>query len=149
MAQVPDQALAYLKPGDDYAIGGLLVHVNRVLVHYRRVLVALVDGGYAPVEALDSPSDWSEAAVRAKAGLDAAERDEELRLMRAEHAAVVAAARSISDDDWVRKTAVTYEVGAEPFPSSPDDILMWLRDHYREHVDQCPELVAEWARAAG
>ena len=69
--------------------------------------------------------------------------------MRAEHAAVVAAAQSIGDDDWVRKTEVTYEVGAEPFPSSPDDVLTWLRDHYREHVDQCPDLVAEWARAAG
>jgi hypothetical protein len=25
---VPDQALAYLKPGDDYSLGGLQTHVN-------------------------------------------------------------------------------------------------------------------------
>ena len=29
-------------------------------------------------------------------------------------------------------------------PTSPDDVLGWLRDHYREHVEQCPELIASW-----
>ena len=32
-ANVPDGALTYLKPGDDYSLGGLQVHVNWVLVH--------------------------------------------------------------------------------------------------------------------
>lgn len=118
-------------------------------MHYRRVLEALVDRGFSPVEPLDSQSDWKVAAAKAKAGLVAAERDLHLSQMHAEHAAVVAAARRIDDEDWGRKTDVTYEVGEEPFPSSPDDVLMWLRDHYREHVVQCPELVADWARGAG
>ena len=30
-ARVPDEALRYLKPGDDYSLGGLQVHINWVL----------------------------------------------------------------------------------------------------------------------
>ncbi|HUZ87088.1 MAG TPA: hypothetical protein VNF26_09055 [Candidatus Baltobacterales bacterium] len=44
---VPDEALAYLKPADDYSLGGLQTHVNWVLVHYRRVLDAIIAGGFA------------------------------------------------------------------------------------------------------
>ena len=54
-AQVPDAALEYLKPGDDYALGGLQVHVNWVLVHYRRVLDGLIDRGFTQLPPLDPP----------------------------------------------------------------------------------------------
>src|SRR2546426_68901 len=53
LADVPDEALGYLKPGDDYALGGLQVHVNWVLLHYRRILDGLVAGGFAPLDPLD------------------------------------------------------------------------------------------------
>src|SRR5437879_3385644 len=46
-ANVPDGALTYLKPGDDYSLGGLQVHVNWVLVHYRRVLDGILAAGFA------------------------------------------------------------------------------------------------------
>ena len=35
-------------------------------------------------------------------------------------------------------------VGQDPYPTSPDDVLGWLREHYREHVEQCPQLIASW-----
>jgi hypothetical protein len=35
---VPDEALGYLKPEDDYALGGLVFHVNAILEHYGVVL---------------------------------------------------------------------------------------------------------------
>ena len=54
-AQAPDEALTYLKPGDDYALGGLQVHVNWVLVHYRRILDGLIDRDFASLEPLDPP----------------------------------------------------------------------------------------------
>ncbi len=31
MGQVPPEAFPYLKPGDDYSLGGIAVHVNFVL----------------------------------------------------------------------------------------------------------------------
>src|SRR6476660_2838420 len=76
--QVPDEALAYLKPGDDYALGGLQVHVNWVLVHYRRVLDGLVDRGFEQVPPLDPPGENAEFNQRAKAGLTSVSRSEAL-----------------------------------------------------------------------
>src|SRR6267143_3176295 len=70
-AQVPDEALGYLKPGDDYALGGLQVHVNWVLFHYRRVLDGLIDGGFAPLDPLDPPGEAAELYQRSKVGLTA------------------------------------------------------------------------------
>src|SRR5438094_9164088 len=54
-ANVPDGALTYLKPGDDYSLGGLQVHVNWVLVHYRRVLDAILAAGFGETAA-DGPA---------------------------------------------------------------------------------------------
>jgi len=54
------------------------------------------------------------------------------------------AASGISAEDWLRKTQVVYGAGQDPFPTSPDDVLQWLREHYREHVEQCPQLIASW-----
>ncbi|HEX9476694.1 MAG TPA: DinB family protein [Candidatus Dormibacteraeota bacterium] len=143
-AQVPDAALAYLKPGDDYALGGLQVHVNWVLVHYSRVLDAIKADPNRALEPLDGPNDSGDANRRAKAGLSAAERKSALEEMAGLHSSVKEAAASISEADWSRKTPVVYGEGQDPYPTSPDDILGWLREHYREHVHQCPELIASW-----
>jgi len=143
-ARVPDGALRYLKPGDDYSIGGLQVHVNWVLVHYRRVLEALIAGHFTALEPLTTAAEWATAGARAKAGIDAPQRQELLDEMAELHTSVAATSRGVAVDDWNRKTPVTYTPGEAPFPTSPDDVLGWLRNHYREHVEQCPALVAEW-----
>src|ERR1700694_4891618 len=68
---VPDSALAYLKPGDDYALGGLQIHVNWVLVHYGRVLDALRADPHQTLEPLDKPDESEDANRRGRAGLRA------------------------------------------------------------------------------
>jgi hypothetical protein len=143
-AQVPDAALAYLKPGDDYAVGGLQVHVNWVLVHYGRVLDAIKANPYRALEPLDPPNESREVRKKAKAGLTPAERKPALERMAEVHRSVWEAAAGMSPEDWSRKTEVVYAKGEDPYPTSPDDVLGWLREHYREHVEQCPELVACW-----
>ncbi|TMD88457.1 MAG: DinB family protein [Chloroflexi bacterium] len=143
-AQVPDSALAYLKPGDDYAIGGLQVHVNWVLVHYGRILDGIRAEPQQELQPLDKPGESDEANKRARAGLTAAERKPALEEMSGLHRFVKDTAADLSEADWSRKTPVIYGDGQDPYPTSPDDVLGWLRDHYREHVEQCPELVASW-----
>ncbi len=143
-AQVPDAALAYLKPGDDYALGGLQVHVNWVLVHYSRVLDAIKANPHRTLEPLDGPTESRDANARAKAGLTPAERKPALEEMAGLHRSVREAAAGMSAEDWSRKTRVVYGEGQDPYPTSPDDVLGWLRDHYREHVQQCPVLIASW-----
>ncbi|HXL77064.1 MAG TPA: DinB family protein [Candidatus Eisenbacteria bacterium] len=143
-AQVPDAALSYLKPGDDYALGGLQVHVNWVLVHYSRVLDGIKADPYHQMQPLDPPGESTEVNKRAKGGLTAPERKPTLDEMSRLHRSVREAAAGIAEADWSRKTPVVYGEGQDPYPTSPDDVLGWLREHYREHVHQCPELIASW-----
>jgi len=148
-AQVPDGALAYLKAGDDYALGGLQVHVNWVLTHYRRVLDGIIAGKFEKLGPQDSPGEGDAAGQKAKVGLGKGERARALDEMGRLHAAVAGAARRISQGDWSRKAAVVYAEGQDPYPTSPEDIVEWLRDHYREHVQQSAELVDAWGAASG
>jgi hypothetical protein len=147
-AEVPDEALGYLKPGDDYALGGLQVHVNGVLVHYRRVLDGLIDRDFAPIGPLDPAGENDEVNARAKAGLTAEGRKKALADMATLHSVVLEAARGLPEASWSRKAPVVYGAGQDPYPTSPEEIIGWLSDHYREHVQQCPELVAAWREAA-
>jgi hypothetical protein len=149
LAKVPDQALAYLKPGDDYALGGLQVHVNWVLLHYGRVLDALVAGGFAPMAVADPPGEWDAFNQKARTGLTAAGRTQALAEMTSLHHSVVKAAQALELGDWWRKAAVVYSEGKDPYPTSPEDLIGWLRDHYREHVDQSADLVASWRKSGG
>jgi len=147
-AQVPDAALAYLKPGDDYALGGLQVHVNWVLVHYSRVLDKLTDDPHRAIEPLDPPGESVDVNKRAKSGLSAGERKPALDEMARLHRSVKNSAASLPAASWSHKTPVIYGAGQDAYPTSPDDILGWLRDHYREHVEQCPQLIASWREMA-
>jgi hypothetical protein len=143
-ARIPDGALGYLKPGDDYALGGLQVHVNWVLVHYSRVLDGMVAGDFGELPPQDGAGEAAAANTKAKSGLNAGEREDALDEMSRLHGAVLATARKLSDGDWQRKAQVVYGVGQDPYATSPDDIVGWLRDHYREHVEQSADLVALW-----
>lgn len=146
-ARVPDGALTYLKPGDDYALGGLQVHVNWVLLHYRRVLDGIVRGGFRELGPQDPPEDEPRALEGARRGLGAAERGRSLDEMARLHDAVSAAIHRLPASDWTRKAPVVYGEGQDPYPTCPEDILGWLRDHYREHVAQSADLIEEWRTA--
>jgi hypothetical protein len=146
-AKVPDHALTYLKPGDDYALGGLQVHVNWVLTHYRRVLDGIIAGRFAPLGPLDEAAEIAPALAKSKAGLNAGERAKSLDEMGRLHVAVAAAVSRMPAQDWSRKADVIYGEGQDPYPTSPDDILGWLREHYREHVEQSADLIRDWEKS--
>lgn len=148
-AQVPDGALAYLRPGDDYALGGLQVHVNWVLTHYRRVLDGVVAGGFKPLGPQDSAGEGEAAGQKAKEGLAHGERAKALSDMGRLHAAVTAAVTKASAANWARKRDVVYGEGQDPYPTSPEDIVEWLRDHYREHVAQSADLIDGFLQVTG
>lgn len=145
--QVPDGALAYLKPGDDYALGGLQLHVNWVLLHYRRVLEGIVNGRFGQLDPQDGAGEADGAADRAKAGLKPGDRKRSLQEMERQHEAVRGTAGKVADADWSRTAQVVYGAGQEPYPTSPEELVGWLRDHYREHVEQCADLIDEWSAA--
>src|SRR2546421_10071736 len=75
LTEAPEDSLGYLPPGDDYALGGLVFHVNAVLRHYLGTIEAMLASGLGETSAPDSSGSFEEAAVRARAGLPSGERD--------------------------------------------------------------------------
>jgi ketosteroid isomerase-like protein len=148
MRLVPPRASEYLKPGDDYSVGGIAVHVNFVLEHYTNVLNALISGGFAECRPEDPSGLEERARARAKESLQTSEVAVELATTEKLHQHVSRVIEGISVD-LHRKAPVWYPGGAEAYPTSPADVLGWLSDHYREHVPQLEALVGEWERGSG
>ena len=144
LGPAPDEALSYLRTGDIYAIGGLAVHCNWVLKHYQRVLDRLAKGDGGEFRAVDPEGEHEAADRRALAGLAGAERAPELAELGTLHQSVKEAAARVPASAWETKTPIFYGDTVDAFPTSPDDVLLWLRDHYREHVPHAGELLAEW-----
>jgi len=143
-AKVPDGALTYLKPGDDYSLGGLQVHINWVLEHYHRVLQGITAADFQQIGPQDPPGAEDHARERARRGLAPGERRQAVHDMAQLHAAVRAACKELPASDWSRKGPVIYGDGQDAYPTSPEDLLGWLRDHYREHVAQSADLIEDW-----
>ena len=144
LGAAPDESLTYLRGGDIYAIGGLAVHCNWVLKHYRRVLDRLGQPGAGEFRATDPSGENEQANRRALAGLAPGERKTEVVELGSLHQGVKQAALELPAGAWEEKTAVFYGDAADAYPTSPDDVIGWLRDHYREHVPHAEELLAEW-----
>jgi hypothetical protein len=147
MQACPDEALSYLKTGDIYAIGGFFPHANWVLKHYARVLDRLASGE-AGFRTDDPEGELEEANRRALAGLQPGEREAQLVELEGLHQQVLAIGESIPAETWESKVDVYYGGAADAYPTSPDDVLGWLREHYREHVPQSSDLLAEWRSTA-
>ena len=143
-AGVPDEALAFLKPGEDYALGGLVIHAVAVLEHYRLVLAAILDAEFGEVRPEDPPGFWEQQGRRARAGLQPDERAAAFGELDRQHEGFVATVASLSPEDWDRKGAVWFPSAAEALPTSPGDVWGWLKDHYLEHVRQVEDLHQEW-----
>jgi ketosteroid isomerase-like protein len=146
MRRVPAGASEYLKPGDDYSLGGIAVHVNYVLEHYTNVLLALIEGGFNECRPEDPPGLEERARAKAKEALGSGEVAAELAITERLHRQVLGLVQGMADLE--RKAAVWYPGGAETYPTSATDVLGWLTDHYREHVPQLEALTAEWELGA-
>jgi ketosteroid isomerase-like protein len=145
MAKVPAEGFAYLKPGDDYSLGGLAVHVNFVLEHYTNVLQALIAGGFAECRPEDPAGLEERALARSKQSLQVGEVRSELTRTEQLHQGVLQTIELLSGD--VSRSAPVWFPGAtETLPTSAADVLGWLSGHYLEHVPHIEALVEEWKR---
>jgi hypothetical protein len=144
--RAPDAALRFRAPDEDYALGGLLVHVTQVLQRYTGVLDAIHAADWqTPTAPPDQTSDADAALIREGFGAD--RRAEILDRLRAAHSALVQAVLAEPADWFSRKAPVTYAGSNEPYPTSPADVVGWVRDHYAEHTKHIADLVSAWASA--
>jgi hypothetical protein len=147
LERAPEGALAYLKPGDDYALGGLVYHVNFVLENYLNVLRAVLGADSGDVRLPEPRAAHEEANRRARIGLQPGELSPLLERMNELHSQVRSEAGAVSDADWGRQ--VTVHLGdTEPYPASPADVMGWLIGHYDEHIPQIEQLLNEWQAGA-
>jgi hypothetical protein len=142
----PDASLRYRPAGEDYALGGLVIHVAEVLEKYAGVLGRIRDASFGPLQEEDHPTSAADAAL-IREGFGAEGRTTALERVRAAHGGLVDQVRAVGATDFERKAPVTYQGATEPYPTSAADVLGWVRDHYDEHVQQIGQLVSDWSEA--
>jgi hypothetical protein len=141
---VPTEALTFLAAGDDYALGGLVTHVNAVLRRYGRVLDAVVADRTSVFDSVPVEADMAIENARSTDGLTAADRGAAMATLANLHAKVTATLAGIDDAEWGLKTPVLYGGSDEPYPTGAAEITGWLTGHYLEHVPHVAELFAAW-----
>jgi hypothetical protein len=144
--RAPDAALRFKPPGEDYALGGLVVHVAQVLRHYAEVVDAIRVAEWQALHAPDNgPTAEETTLIHTGFGGDA--RASVLEDMRSAHAALVDAIRVSAPDAFRRQAAVIYSGASDAYPTSAADVVGWVQDHYKEHTQQIADLVSAWAQA--
>jgi hypothetical protein len=144
--RAPDTALRFKPSGEDYALGGLVVHVAQVLRHYTSVIDAIHAADWQALNAPDSGPTAEETAL-IHDGFAGSARVAVLEDMRSAHNALVDAIQVSVPDAFRRQAAVTYSGSSEAYPTSAADVINWVQDHYKEHTQQIADLVSAWAEA--
>ncbi|TMB95911.1 MAG: hypothetical protein E6J38_04900 [Chloroflexi bacterium] len=147
-APMPDSALAYLKPGDDYAIGGIVIHLIQSLDGYIATLEALGQAGYRDTEGPAEDESVVEGQLaHARLGLTPAERKSTFAEMAAKQQQLGRLAAKANDDEYARLVGVSYPGDDVPYPTSVALVLQWMTEHFTEHVPHARQLFAEWQTA--
>lgn len=145
VGKVPDEAIGYRPPGDDYALGGLVVHVTEVLDHYAYALDAMRAvqvGDVRVAEGATIVEGRSPGTVAS--GFASHDRSAVLGAMRSAHDELAARVQALPAEAYSRKAPVYFGDAPAPFDTSAADIMGWVTSHYREHVAQIADLVAAW-----
>lgn len=150
-AQAPDEALAYVPPGDEYALGILPVHLQDPIRDYVNVFVRMQHTNFAPFNLSADPdaAEKAEVAVQHHRSLAAqrptgAERVGMLSDLARAHESVRARFAPLDDATFTRQAQIVFPAGGTPYPTSARDILAWVTDHYNEHTQQVGELLTRW-----
>lgn len=150
-AAVPDAALSFVPPGEEYCLGILPEHICDPLWSYTSQLDAMLQGDFAPLDLSGGPA-LQEANARRHAQLaawrpDASERGEMAARLEAAHRHARSHLAAVDEATFIRTAPVIYHAGDEPLPTSARDIAGWLRDHYDEHTEQTASLLGQWRQA--
>lgn len=142
--RTPAEALRYRPAGEDYALGGLAVHVAQVLEKYTRVLEAMhsASGANASEPAVaESPED--QALIHD--GFGDEQRGSVLTRVSEAHRAIAGALRNSDAQAFDRKVPVLFAGSTDAYPTSPSDVLGWVHAHYEEHITQIADLRQAWS----
>jgi hypothetical protein len=143
ISAAPEAALRHCPEGEDYSLGGLVVHVQDVLSKYAEVLRQIRAASFGTVhEAPHSPTEPDAALIRD--GFSAAQRAGVLENMRSAHQTLLDQVQRLPADDFQRAAPVYYAGSTEPYETTPAAVVGWVTDHYNEHVEQVRGLLSTW-----
>ncbi len=152
-ADVPDAALAYVPAGDEYAVGTLLPHLCDPINRYLDVLGLARNAGFGLVDLAADPMRAEREAQRhaqlAATRPTGADRARLLADLAFAHEQAHGAVAALDGATFLRQAPVIYSAGSEPSPTSCQDIMGWLTDHYDEHTTQVGTMLAGWRASAG
>lgn len=145
---MPDAAIAWLKPGDDYAIGGIVIHLVQSLDGYIGTLEALRTAGFRDTEGPGEDEAAVDAQlVHARRGLAPDERAATFAEMRQKHTRLAELAGSADEARFGALAGVRYPGDEAVYPTSVALVVQWMTEHYAEHVPHAQQLFAEWKSA--
>ena len=145
---MPDGALAWLRPGDDYAIGGIVIHLIGSLDGYIGTLAALEAAGYRDTAGPGEDDAIVDAQLaHARRGLAPSERTTIFAEMKSKHASLSDLARRASDAQFDALVGIIYPGDEAPYPTSVALVVQWMTEHYSEHAPHARALFAEWQKA--
>ena len=148
--QVPDEALHWKPEGDDYSIGDLLPHVTSVLKGYLALIEMMKLADFQEVRKAASDEQavlferyrpsWPDPLKRVDS------RRAALEQMEAAHDELAAKLRDMAYKEYSRQAPVYYPGSEEAYPTRAADIIGWVTEHYREHVQHVGGLLEGWKK---
>lgn len=145
---MPDGALQWLKPGDDYAIGGIVIHLISTLDGYIGALAAMGAAEYRDTEGPGEDEAVVDAQLaHARRGLAPDERAAAFAEMKTKHRSLSDLAQKTSEAQFDVLVGMTYPGDDVPYPTSVALVVQWMTEHYAEHVPHAQSLFAEWKKA--
>ncbi|MGZ3664112.1 MAG: DinB family protein [Ktedonobacterales bacterium] len=154
-AQAPDEALPYVPPGEEYALGILPVHLQDSIHDYMDLFARIVRTDFASFDmsADADAAEKAEASARHHRALaeqrpTGAERAGMLTDLARTHESVRARFAPLDDVTFTRQAQIVFSAGGPVYPTSARDLVGWMTDHYNEHTQQAGELLTRW-RAQG
>jgi hypothetical protein len=123
-APIPDSALAWLKPGDDYALGGIVIHLIQSLDGYIGTLEALHAAGYRDTAGPAEDESVVDAGLaHARLGLAPRERRPKFEEMAEKQETLGRLASRADDEQFTRLVGVRYP--GDDVPHVRDLFAQW------------------------
>lgn len=145
---MPDAALEWLKPGDDYAIGGIVIHLIQSLDGYIATVAAMNAAGFVDTIGPGEDETAVDAELQhARRGLARAERAAAFAELAEKQAQLADLARRASEAQFAVLVGIRYPGDEAPYPTSVALIAQWMTEHYAEHVPHAKQLFALWQAA--
>ena len=160
LSQVPDEAMSYKPEGEDYTIGGIIMHVTNSLrmysvviglmreAEFQEVRVAGYPGEGAVIEG-DPEADWAQGLTDLDPEYVTRNRQAAIVALEAAHDKLAGQLAELVYDHFERAAPVYYPGAENTFPTSGADILRWQTEHYHEHIKQVGEMLEQWKKGRG